>query len=231
MKLNLGCGNRYIENWVNVDFYDDSKCDIKHDLEVFPWPWEDNTISNIKIIHTLEHLGSDWKIFIKIIQEMYRVCEDDATIEVIVPSPWHWNYTADPSHVRPVIPETFTLFSKEYCQLYKEEGWSSTPFADIYDVDLRIYEVMFRPDIQWTIRINTGQILASDLLKYHNKYRNVLSEYRIYLAVVKSEESDKKHQHRKKENHIVLLEDLPSLEGKELVEHPSQHEKDVHLSI
>ena len=28
MKLNLGCGKDYIDDWVNVDFYDDSKCDI-----------------------------------------------------------------------------------------------------------------------------------------------------------------------------------------------------------
>ena len=27
MKLNLGCGKDYIDDWVNVDFYDDSKCD------------------------------------------------------------------------------------------------------------------------------------------------------------------------------------------------------------
>ena len=27
MKLNLGCGNDYIDGWVNVDLYDDSKCD------------------------------------------------------------------------------------------------------------------------------------------------------------------------------------------------------------
>ena len=36
MKLNLGCGKDYRDGWVNVDFYDDSTCDIKHDLEVFP---------------------------------------------------------------------------------------------------------------------------------------------------------------------------------------------------
>ena len=39
MKLNLGCGKDYIDDWVNVDFYDDSKCDVTHDLEEFPWPW------------------------------------------------------------------------------------------------------------------------------------------------------------------------------------------------
>ena len=52
MKLNLGCGKDYIDGWVNVDFYDDSKCDVTHDLEEFPWPWEDDSVSEIRIIHT-----------------------------------------------------------------------------------------------------------------------------------------------------------------------------------
>ena len=47
MKLNLGCGHDYVDDWVNVDFYDNSKCDVVHDLEEFPWPWEDNSISEI----------------------------------------------------------------------------------------------------------------------------------------------------------------------------------------
>ena len=130
-KLNLGCGKKYIDGWVNVDFYDDSKCDVIHDLEEFPWPWENDSVSEIKIIHTLEHLGADWKVYIKILQEMYRVCEDDATINVHVPSPWHWNYISDPTHVRPVTPDGLNLFSKEHCQKCIDDGMSETPFAMI----------------------------------------------------------------------------------------------------
>ena len=49
MKLNLGCGKDYIDGWINVDFYDDLNCDVTHDLEEFPWPWDDNSISEIRI--------------------------------------------------------------------------------------------------------------------------------------------------------------------------------------
>ena len=142
VKLNLGCGKDYIDDWINVDFYDDSKCDVTHDLEKFPWPWEDNSVSEILIKHTLEHLGADWKVYIKILQEMYRVCKDDAEIIVAVPSPWHWNFTADPTHVRPVTPDGLNLFSKEHCQTCIDEGKSETPFAMIYDVDLRPHDVV-----------------------------------------------------------------------------------------
>ena len=197
-KINLGCGKDYIDDWVNVDFYDDSTCDIKHDLEVFPWPWEDNSVSEIRIIHTLDHLGADWKVYIKILQEMYRVCEDDAHIQVDVPSPWHWNYISDPTHVRPVTPDGLNLFSKEHCQKCIDEGMSETPFAMIYDVDLRPHDVEWKFDQLWQGKIDRGEIHRSQIEEIHANYRNVVTEFKIPLAVVKSEESAKKHtyEHR-----------------------------------
>ena len=198
MKLNLGCGKKHIDGWVNVDFYDDSKCDVTHDLEEFPWPWENDSVSEIEIIHTLEHLGADWKVYIKILQEMFRICEDDATINVHVPSPWHWNYTSDPTHVRPVTPDGLNLFSKEHCQKCIDEGKSETPFAMIYDVDLRPHDVEFKLDQMWEGKIERGEVLQSQILEIHSNYRNVVVEFEISLAVVKSEESAKKHtyEHR-----------------------------------
>ena len=197
-KINLGCGKDYLDDWVNVDFYDDSTCDIKHDLEIFPWPWEDNSVSEILIKHTLEHLGADWKVYIKILQEMYRVCEDDAHIQVDVPSPWHWNYISDPTHVRPVTPDGLNLFSKEHCQKCIDEGMSETPFAMIYDVDLRPHDVEWKFDQLWQGKIDRGEIQRSQIEEIHANYRNVVTEFKISLAVVKSEESAKKHtyEHR-----------------------------------
>jgi hypothetical protein len=62
ISLNLGCGGRPLKGWINVDNYDyeandssrsgshyDIKMDIR-DLDV-----EDNTCSNILLVHVLEH--------------------------------------------------------------------------------------------------------------------------------------------------------------------------------
>lgn len=198
MKLNLGCGNDYIDGWVNVDFYDDSKCDLVHDLEKFPWPWEDNSVSKISIKHTLEHLGADWKVYIKILQEMYRICEDDAEINVIVPSPWHRTFTDDPTHVRPVTPDGLNLFSKEHCQSFIDKGKSKTPFAMIYDVDFRIFRTEYGYDVFWWDKLINKEISNFQLEELHNMYRNVVAEFKISIAVVKSEESDKKHRYEYK---------------------------------
>ena len=195
MKLNLGCGKDYIDDWINVDFYDDSKCDVVHNLEEFPWPWEDDSVSEILIKHTLEHLGADWKIYVKILQEMYRICEDGATINVHVPSPWHRHFTDDPTHVRPVTPDGLNLFSKEHCQRCIDGGSPETPFAMIYNVDLRPHDVVWKYDQFWQMKLNYGEVQQSKIEELQSMYRNVVAEFQIPLAVVKSEESDKKHRY------------------------------------
>jgi len=39
---NLGCGKQYIPGAVNVDLYAE-KVDVRHDLDVFPYPFQDGS--------------------------------------------------------------------------------------------------------------------------------------------------------------------------------------------
>ena len=47
-------------------------------------------------------------------------------------------------------------------------------------------------------KIKEGEVQLFQLQELHSKYRNVITEFQIPLAVVKSEETDKKHRYKHK---------------------------------
>ena len=71
IKLNLGSGARPEKGWVNVDIVDLPEVDVVHDLTKFPWPFEDNSVDQIKSEHLIEHF--DGLTFIKFMDECYRI--------------------------------------------------------------------------------------------------------------------------------------------------------------
>ena len=54
MDLNLGCGDKKLPGFVNVDLFGNP--DIKHDLNIAPYPFKDNSVDYIISEHCLEHL-------------------------------------------------------------------------------------------------------------------------------------------------------------------------------
>ena len=57
MKLNLGCGHRRRDDYVNVDMFEACRPDVLWDLEQLPWPWESSSADEVLFHHSMEHLG------------------------------------------------------------------------------------------------------------------------------------------------------------------------------
>jgi SAM-dependent methyltransferase len=55
-KLNLGCGDNKIEGYINVDINKTFKPDLILDFCSRPLPYEDNSVDEIVIFHTIEHI-------------------------------------------------------------------------------------------------------------------------------------------------------------------------------
>lgn len=80
MKLNLGCGDRMMDGWINVDLYFPD-ADMKVDLFKFPWPWEDNSIEAVAMFHFLEHFDDPRKAIL----ETHRILKPNGLFWVKVP--------------------------------------------------------------------------------------------------------------------------------------------------
>ena len=89
LKLNLGSGPKRHEGFLNIDKEKYFHPDILHDLETFPYPFENDQISEIKFHHVLEHLGQHPETFNKIMKEIFRICCNNALIEILVPHHRH----------------------------------------------------------------------------------------------------------------------------------------------
>lgn len=184
-KLNLGSGNKRINGFLNVDKFDTFNPDIVHDLENFPYPFKDNEIDEIKLIHVLEHIGQSPDIFIKIIKELYRICCDQANIHISVPHPRSDDFLADPTHVRPITTLGLSLFDLEQNKEWQKIGASNTPLAMIHNVNFKIIknEIVLNP--KYSNLLNEKKITFDELPEIIEKYNNVVNQTNYTLKVIK----------------------------------------------
>jgi hypothetical protein len=83
MKLNLGCGFDKKEGFTNIDITKDVNPDVVWDLTKTPYPFKNNSITQIYAKDVLEHIPRD-KLLI-VLEEWYRISKPNAIWEIIVP--------------------------------------------------------------------------------------------------------------------------------------------------
>lgn len=114
LKINLGAGNDIRQNYLNHDIVKLSKIDVVHDLNVFPWPWGNDSCQEILMKDVLEHLDNP----IKALEELHRILVVGGTVHISVP---YWNSAnahIDPTHRKGFHEHTFHFFDPRtsYCQ-------------------------------------------------------------------------------------------------------------------
>ena len=154
-------------------------------MEKFPWPFDDNCAEEVVMSHILEHLGETSETYLSIIQELYRICENGASVDIKVPHPRHDEFVNDPTHVRAILPEQFQLFSKAANREWREQGYANTPLADYLDVDFETEDVQWTPDDKWIQKLQDGEVSSGDLAEMAQHQYNILKEIHIRLKVIK----------------------------------------------
>ncbi len=107
-KINIGCGGKIMPGWVNLDGHPLPGVDVVHNLDEYPWPFEDESCVEVMASHVYEHVRKP----IDFVLEAWRVLEVGGVFTVICP---HWtseNAFTDPTHVRFVTDRTFDYWCR-----------------------------------------------------------------------------------------------------------------------
>ena len=185
MKLNLGCGSVILKDFVNVDKFDFYKPNIVHDLEVFPYPFKNNSVDEIILSHVLEHIGQIPDVFNEIIKELYRICRNGSLINITVPHPRHDDFISDPTHVRPITLRSLSMYDQKLNKIWEEKNASNTPLGLIHNVNFQILSVNYVLDQRYQKLLNEKKIKENDLKEYSEKYNNVIKEINLKWKVIK----------------------------------------------
>jgi ubiquinone/menaquinone biosynthesis C-methylase UbiE len=81
MILDVGCGTSKIEESIGIDSNPEVGADVIHDLDTFPYPFENEYFDKVFIRSTLFLLSDP----VKVMEEIYRISKPGAEIVVVQP--------------------------------------------------------------------------------------------------------------------------------------------------
>jgi predicted SAM-dependent methyltransferase len=79
IKVNLGAGKDLKKDFINVYVVEDAE--VKHDLDVYPYPFKSNSVDYINCSNVLEHLKEPMDFF----KEVYRILKKGGRARIQVP--------------------------------------------------------------------------------------------------------------------------------------------------
>lgn len=158
-KIDLGCGGNKQKHFLGMDKRALPGVDIVHDLEVFPYPLQNECCVILVASHFVEHL-KPW-LMLDFMNECWRICEVGATFAIAVPYAGSRGYWQDPTHCL-----------KDGAEVLTEEG-----FKDFKDVRKGENILTLNPDTQQVEYSETIKVIAEDysgeLLQFKTQQMNL----------------------------------------------------------
>jgi predicted SAM-dependent methyltransferase len=168
-RLNLGCGQRPREGWINLDLVPGAGVDVVADLDrckTQPLPFPPERFDEFWGSHVLEHLRDP----VPFMQELYRVAKPDATATFLLPYGSSDDAFEDPTHVRPWFISSFAVFG--------QVGPKAPP--PNYEADWVTDEIVLDVAADWA-HGKTNQILLDEV----DRFRNVVKQMRVHFRAQK----------------------------------------------
>lgn len=180
MKINIGGGYKRYDGFLNVDSDSLTKPDFLMNLETDAFPVDNDSVSEVKAYHILEHIGEG---FFHLMKELYRICEDGAIIDIQVPHHRSEVFYGDPTHVRFITTESLRQFSKKRNIWHMKQWNSSSGFGIKCDVDFELIDYEFIISERWRKRFES--MTEEEIYEVSSNYNNVYDELHCKLQVIK----------------------------------------------
>lgn len=163
-KLDVACGQNKQEGFTGIDIVEIDGVNIVHDLTVYPWPIESDSITDIFCSHYIEHVQD----LLKFYDELYRILKVGGKAVFVAPYGNSDRAWQDPTHVRPILESTFLYTNKKWRE---DNKLSHYPTKADFDFT---YGYSFFP--QWLLRNEEARNFAL------THYRNVASDIHVTLT-------------------------------------------------
>jgi predicted SAM-dependent methyltransferase len=112
--LDIGCGKNKTPAAIGLDRIGLPGVDVVHDLNSFPYPFEDNSFDEIYATHVIEHLDS----IVKAMEEIYRLAKPRAKVVIVTPHYSDYQSWNDPTHKWHLSTYSFRYFREDYESSY-----------------------------------------------------------------------------------------------------------------
>lgn len=117
-KINLGCGQIKIPDFVNVDKNPKVNPDVLELLDMPVWSFPSDHFTFAIISHLIEHI----KFLPDFMEELYRIMAPDSLVFISCPYAWSNQAIEDPTHVRMINENSMAYFSRNP-YLGKDNGY------------------------------------------------------------------------------------------------------------
>lgn len=112
--LDIGCGKNKSPGAIGIDRVALPGVDIVHDLNSFPYPFDDGSFDEIHITHVIEHLDS----ITRTMEEIHRLAKPGAKVVIITPHYSDLQSWNDPTHKWHLTTYSFRYFEEGYESSY-----------------------------------------------------------------------------------------------------------------
>ena len=108
LRINLGAGSVIEPGWVNHDLVPLPGIDVAHDLDTYPWPWDDGIADRVKAYDVFEHVWHPYPF----IRECWRILRAGGVLDIHTVHYKSPNYHRDPDHKRACDPNSMDYWVK-----------------------------------------------------------------------------------------------------------------------